>query len=157
LMMAFLPLIAAISGNCALQGANLTTRAVSHRHVTRSTYPIWARKELGASLYLAIGMSSLIGLFAYRASGDDTSFGLTIATAQFFSIAASGLTGILMPFLGTFIFRREAGKWGGLLETAVQDVVGTVGCVVVGYNVLVWLGPMEVLEGDECGGTVVGI
>lgn len=35
------------------------------------------------------------------------------------------LTGMFAPLLFTFIFHRDSGKWGGPLETAVQDIVGS--------------------------------
>lgn len=52
--------------------------------------------------------------------------------------------------LFSFVFERDPGKWGGPLETAVQDIVGSFAMVVLSYKILEILGPMEVEPGDMC-------
>eukprot|EP00957_Ditylum_brightwellii_P017437 1313413-Ditylum_brightwellii.AAC.1 len=80
-----------------LQGSTLTTRAVSHDHVTKKSFMKWLRMEMGASLCLGLSMGAVLGFVAYQASGYDFVFGLTIYFAQFISIVTAGLTGTLAP------------------------------------------------------------
>ena len=78
---------------------------------------------------------------AYQASGFDLAFSFTsISSADVISVLTAGLRGTMALFIGTvfsFIFHREAGKWGGgLIETAIQDVVGSFVMVVLYYRLL---------------------
>lgn len=151
LMMGFLPLSSAISGNCGLQASTLTTRAVSHDHVTKGSYLVWLAKEVAAAALLGIGMGCVIGSYAYFVSGYDYAFALTIFMAQFVSIVTAGLTGTLAPLIFTFIFHRDAALYGGPLETAIQDIVGSFAMVIMSYHLLVFFGPMEISPDDICG------
>jgi hypothetical protein len=155
LMMGFLPLSSAISGNCGLQASTLTTRAISHDHVTLDNYASWLRAEVGAALFLGLGMGFVLGTCAFFMSGLDIVFALTIFMAQFVSVVTAGLTGTLAPLLFTFIFRRDSGKWGGPLETAIQDIVGSFAMVVMSYQLLVLFGPRELDPSDVCGAVSV--
>jgi hypothetical protein len=151
LLMGFLPLSSAISGNVGLQSSTLTTRAVSHGHVTRENYKAWLAKEVGAAVYLGFGMGLMVGTIAFCAGQFEVAFGITVMFAQFVSIVAAGVTGTLAPLLFTFIFERDAGKWGGPLETAIQDIVGSFAMVVMSYKVLELFGPLDVDPSDSCG------
>lgn len=151
LLVGFLPLTSAISGNVGLQASTLTTRAISHRHVTIKDYWIWLSTEITAAFYLGLGMGSSLGSIAFAASGFDWTFGLTIAIAQLLSIVTAGITGTLAPLLFSFIFKRDSGKWGGPLETAVQDIVGSFAMVIVSYHILKFLGPGPIDPTDTCG------
>jgi cation transporter-like permease len=150
LLMAFLPLTSAISGNCGLQGSTLTTRAVSHGQVTKKNFARWLQQEVVASLLMGVGMALLLGMLAYYYTNYDWVFATTIAMAQILSNVTAGLTGTLAPLLFTFIFRRDSGKWGGPLETAIQDIVGSFAMVVLSYHFLVFVGPMEIEPHDMC-------
>lgn len=151
LMMGFLPLSSAISGNVGLQASTLTTRAVSHDHVTKSSYMVWLVKEVAAAGCLGLGMGIVLGTYAYIVSGMDYAFGLTIFVAQFVSIVTAGLTGTLAPLIFTFIFHRDSALYGGPLETAIQDIVGSFAMVILSYQLLVFFGPMEITPDDICG------
>lgn len=111
LLIGFLPLSSAISGNVGLQSSTLTTRAISHGHVKVQNYSKWLAKEVGAATYLGLGMGALLGSIAYIASGFSFPFGLTVMTAQFISILTAGITGTFAPLIFTFIFERDSGKW----------------------------------------------
>ena len=151
LLIGFLPLTSAISGNVGLQASTLTTRAISHSHVTTRQYLGWLLDELAAALYLGLGMGCLLGSVAFVASMYDTAFGVTIFIAQVLSIVTAGFTGTLAPLIFSFLFRRDSGKWGGPLETAIQDIVGSFAMVVLSYHILKFLGPGPVDEFDTCG------
>lgn len=178
LLMAFLPLASAISGNCGLQGSSLTTRAISHSHVTKKTYMKWLRSEVEASCCLGVVMGFVIGISAYFASNFDAAFGVTIGIGQFVSILTAGFTGTVAPLLFSFIFHRDSGKWSGEvsssnchmhfdsfshegltifcndsgpLETAIQDIMGSFAMIILSYYLILWLGPREVESWDTCG------
>jgi len=150
LLVAFLPLTSAISGNCGLQCSTLTTRAVSHTHVTKNSYTKWLNDEIAVAFLLGTGMGAVLGTFAYVAAGNDIVFGTTIAIAQVLSILTAGLTGTLAPLIFTFIFHQDSGKWGGPLETAIQDIVGSFAMVVLSYYLLMFLGTGPVSPEDMC-------
>jgi cation transporter-like permease len=151
LMMGFLPLSCAISGNCGLQASTLTIRAITYDHVTLDNYASWLRAEVGAALVLGLNMGFVLGTCAFFMSGLDIVFALAIFMAHLVSAVASGLTGTLAPLVFTFIFRRDSGKWCGPLETAIQDIVGSFAMVVMSYQLLVLFGPRELDPSDVCG------
>jgi Divalent cation transporter len=151
LLIGFLPLTSAISGNVGLQASTLTTRAISHSHVTIKDYWVWLTTEIIAACYLGLGMGCSLGSIAFVASGLDWAFAVTIALAQLLSIVTAGLTGTIAPLLFSFLFKRDSGKWGGPLETAVQDIVGSFAMVIVSYQILRFLGPGPVDPSDVCG------
>ena len=150
LLLGFLPLISAVSGNVGLQCSTLTTRAISHGHVSMANFFCWMRLEFLASIVLA----AVLGMFAafLAAAGDVLSsyvaaeeedfqighgmFATTVGIAQASSIAVAGLTGTLAPIVFTFLFHRDAGKWAGPLETAVQDIAGTFSLVYITQGLL---------------------
>lgn len=150
LLIGFLPLTSAISGNVGLQASTLTTRAISHAHVRPEAYLHWFLDEVGAATLLGLGMGSVLGTIAFTASGLDLAFGATIFVAQFISIVTAGITGTFAPLLFTFIFHRDSGKWGGPLETAIQDIVGSFAMIIISYHVLLLFGPLEIQPSDVC-------
>jgi Mg/Co/Ni transporter MgtE len=151
LLLAILPLTSAISGNVGLQASTLTTRAISHDHVTHDSYMHWLKKEVGAAVCLGISMGLIIGCIGYVASGMDVAFGLSIFAAQFISIVTAGITGTFAPLMFSFVFHRDSGKWGGPLETAIQDVVGSFAMIMISYHILLLFGKRQVDPSDVCG------
>jgi len=152
LLIGFLPLTSAISGNVGLQASTLTTRAISHYHVTPDSYMPWFLTAVGAAAYLGLGMGLILATIAFIASGLDPAFAFTIFVAQFISIVTAGITGTFAPLMFSFIFKRDSGKWGGPLETAIQDIVGSFAMVVISYRILLFLGTGEVDPDDACFG-----
>lgn len=144
LLMAFLPLTSAISGNVGLQASTLTTRAIASKHCTTTTLWQWFRTEVVAALILAVGCSFAVFLLAFIWTCADTSkdtdlgFALTVGLSQFFSISVAGVTGTLAPVFFSFVCRRDAGKWAGPLETAVQDIAGSFAVVYVAQWILIF-------------------
>mmetsp|Transcript_5581 Transcript_5581/g.12711 ORF Transcript_5581/g.12711 Transcript_5581/m.12711 type:complete len:330 (-) Transcript_5581:383-1372(-) len=149
-LIALLPIISAISGNVGLQASTLTTRAISHAQVRPDNYLVWLGKEISAALYLGLVLGSVTASIAYYMGGFSLPFAISIFTAQFIGILTAGCTGTLAPLLFTFIFQRDSGKWGGPLETAVQDVVGSFAMIVVTYKIMLAFGPFELEPSDMC-------
>lgn len=150
-LLALLPLTSAISGNVGLQASTLTTRAISHHQVRKENYATWLNKEIGAAIYIAICMGTIVGTVAFFMGGKNVPFAFSIFIAQFVGILTAGCTGTLAPLLFTFIFERDSGKWGGPLETAVQDVVGSFAMIVISYQVMSYFGPYDIEQSDMCG------
>lgn len=134
LLMAFLPLTSAISGNVGLQASSLTTRAISHGSCDKTTYCSWMRLEVATAGLLSIATGFAVALLALvwtwvQFPGPDIGFALTVGVSQAFSIIVAGITGSIAPVIFSFIFHGDAGKWAGPMETAVQDVAGAFGVV----------------------------
>lgn len=97
---------------------------------------------------MAIGL--VTASIAFYMGGFSFPFAISIFTAQFIGIITAGCTGTLAPLLFTFIFQRDSGKWGGPLETAVQDVVGSFAMIVVTYRIMLAFGPYQLQPNDIC-------
>ncbi|KAL7522463.1 hypothetical protein ACHAWX_007141 [Stephanocyclus meneghinianus] len=150
-LISLLPIISAISGNVGLQASTLTTRAISHGHVRVENYAEWLCKEIMAALYLGAAIGSVTATISFFMGGYNIPFAISIFCAQFIGILTAGFTGTLAPLLFTFIFERDSGKWGGPLETAVQDVVGSFAMIVISYRIMLLFGPYDLDPNDVCG------
>mmetsp|Transcript_37080 Transcript_37080/g.94921 ORF Transcript_37080/g.94921 Transcript_37080/m.94921 type:complete len:296 (-) Transcript_37080:35-922(-) len=143
LLMAFLPLTSAISGNVGLQSSTLTTRAISHGDCTRKNYLSWLQVEVFAAALLSICMGFAVGALAgfwsslVLETGTDFGFAMTVACAQMLSINIAGLTGTCSPLIFSFVFHQDAGKWAGPMETAIQDIAGSFAMVYMAQALLV--------------------
>jgi Mg/Co/Ni transporter MgtE len=144
LLMAFLPLTSAISGNVGLQASALTTRAIALGHCKSANLLRWLSVELGAALLLAVACGVVVTVVASiwtvldNKTSTDLGFALTIGFAQTFSIAVAGITGTMAPLLFSFLLRWDPGKWAGPMETAVQDIAGTFAVVYLAQWVLMF-------------------
>lgn len=144
LLMAFLPLTSAISGNVGLQASTLTTRAISSKQCTKENVWKWFCTEVGAAVILAVGCGFAVFLLAWiwtaadKSTDTDAGFAITIGLAQFFSISVAGVTGTLAPVFFSMVCKRDAGKWAGPLETAIQDIAGTFAVVYVAQWILLF-------------------
>lgn len=141
LLMAFLPLTSAISGNVGLQASSLTTRAISHGSCDKTTYCSWMRLEVATAGLLSIATGFAVALLALvwtwvQFPGPDIGFALTVGVSQAFSIIVAGITGSIAPVIFSFIFHGDAGKWAGPMETAVQDVAGAFGVVYIAQLIM---------------------
>jgi len=106
---------------------------------------------LAFTIVSGLAMGVVTGSIAFLMGGFSFAFALSIFTAQFVGILTAGCTGTLAPLLFTFIFERDSGKWGGPLETAVQDVVGSFAMIVISYRIMLLFGPYEIAPNDVCG------
>lgn len=140
LLLAYVPLICALSGNCGLQNSTFTTRAVSHSHVTAHTFmKQWVCVELLSSVCIGFAMGCVVGALAFVSSSLDFAFGAIIGVAQMIAILVAGFTGAMVPFWFSFLFRRTSmmGAAGPLiLETAIQDIVGSFIVIFVSHKLL---------------------
>jgi hypothetical protein len=149
-LISLLPIISAVSGNVGLQASTLTTRAISHRQLCVDNYSLWLQKEVTAAAYLGCAMGLLSSSIAFCMGGFHVPFAFSIFMAQLIGIFTAGVTGTLAPLIFTFIFDRDSGKWGGPLETAVQDIVGSFAMIVVTYWIMRLFGPYHLESNDMC-------
>ncbi|GFH43900.1 hypothetical protein CTEN210_00373 [Chaetoceros tenuissimus] len=143
LLIAILPISTALSGNCGLQASALSTRAISHLHVTKENYLIWLLQEIQVSAILGIGIGGIIGILSYHLSGHDAIFSLVMFLANAIGLTTSGFIGTLGPLVFSFIFHRESGKWSSLIATSCQDIIGCCAMIVFSYHALKFFGKYE--------------
>ena len=144
------PLASALAGNVGLQSSTLTIRAVSYSQVDKQSYLRWLYKEIATSAVLGLVMGIAFGSIAYVAGGFDLVFGVVLGLGQFATIVMAGLTGTFAPLCFSFIFHRDAGKWGGPLETAIQDIVGIFVSGILSYKLFELFGERAIDENDVC-------
>ena len=149
LILGFLPLICAISGNAALQSREVTIHAIVG-NATSGVSQDWFIKEIITSACHGIVMGIALGFVAFFVSGLDITFGITILVVQLFSMISAGLTGTMLPFLYMSRFKQETGQWSMLLVTTFQDIVGSFASVVLSYYIIMFLSGKDVDPGDTC-------
>jgi magnesium transporter len=132
LLIAFQPVISAISGNVGLQCSSVNVRALAIgladvRQPFLSICPeVRAGLVSGTIMALTIGV---VSLFWYEADSDGNTWGGSVAFAfaisfgMFCSIMSAAFTGSAAPLL----FKRcgfDPSAMAGPLETAFQDIIG---------------------------------
>merc|ERR1712046_13307 len=132
LLIAFQPVISAISSNVGLQCSSVNVRAlaVGLADVRRPGRSVWP--EVKAGLYSAIVMSLILGVVClfWDKSDSDTNtwkgavaFAFALGFGMFCSVMSAAITGSAAPL----IFKRcgfDPSAMAGPLETAFQDIVG---------------------------------
>jgi magnesium transporter len=150
LMMGLIPLSTAISGNVALQSSSLTIRAMNHGLIGRETYATWIFNEVGAAMYLGFAMGAFVSVIALLLSRFHFIFASVVLASQFLSIATASLTGTLTPLLCEYFFEHNGKKWGGAIETAIQDLIGSFVMIAMTYKILEWFGPLDAQASNSC-------
>jgi Mg/Co/Ni transporter MgtE len=145
LLVAFVPVLSAISGNVGLQSSAIVVRNLalgidSEKKVWRTMLP-----ELKAGAVMASSMTVVVGttaLFWYAPvpGGDDTwsgaaVFALTIGLGTFVSMLISALSGTAAPLLSKR-FGFDPSAMAGPMETAFQDIAGSTFLLAMGAFLL---------------------
>ena len=143
LLVSFLPICMAVSGNVGSQASELTVRAIVQGNVDQKSYLLWILKEVGTSAYLGLAMSTLVSLLCIFIGGFKWRFVSIVASAQFLSILSAGLTGSLVPVLATKVFYEAGNRWNSALVTAIQDLVTSAIMVIMVYKLGEVPGPLE--------------
>ncbi|CAB9515798.1 magnesium transporter [Seminavis robusta] len=161
LFLAFVPLLAAISGNMGLQSSQLTATAIVHGHVTSATLKDWVRSECSVSLLLGVGLGTVVGLasivlFRDTKEHDDGRtnaslvFGLVLGLSQTVSAIAAGCSGSLSPVFLSWLLKGSQGvEMNGVFERALQDVMSALLSSVICYILFALL--VSPLEGASDG------
>lgn len=154
LLIGFIPLIAAVSGNIGSQTRSHTTKAINHGHISASVYLKWLLGECKVSASLGAGMGIVVGAIAFSAASgsliENIVFAMTVAIAQFISAASSGFTGTVVPIVMHYLLKRNANSVSGFVETAIQDVVSTFVTATFCYYILVVLLSSTNSVADSC-------
>lgn len=151
LLLGFLPVINAVSGNVGLQASTLTYQYISLPSVTIETYKNWMKREVGASAFLGLGIGAALGLVSYVASGFDVAFSVTMFAAQFMSIVIAGIAGVTTPLAVGYAWKQNSATWQGSIITAVQDIVGGVAVLVMASRILAFQArDVELPVTDRC-------
>ncbi|CAE7341394.1 mgtE [Symbiodinium natans] len=163
LLIAFQPVISAISGNVGLQTMATVTRGLALSLFSGTRICQGTRHELGTGLAVAGLLGTVVAAVAYTwyflADASHTTkgalaFALAIFLGQFASILCASLTATLAPLL----FSRlgwDPANMGGPLETAFQDVVGSTAMLAAAAAILQGLGDFaEACPGDDIFGCV---
>ncbi|KAF0719090.1 Aste57867_1287 [Aphanomyces stellatus] len=122
LLMSFIPVISAISGNVGLQSSSIITRALAIGLVTTKDASRAIGRELASALVLGASLGFLTGIVA-GVWQNWIVFGVVVGVAQFLSILTAALTGSAAPLIGKSLHMDPA-TFAGPMETAIQDVVG---------------------------------
>jgi len=160
LLIAFQPVISAISGNVGLQCSSVNVRALACgladvRRPFKSVCP-----EVKAGLFLSAAMATIIGvvaLFWYETSSDSNTWGGSVAFAvaigfgMFCSVMSAAFTGSAAPL----IFKRcgfDPSAMAGPLETAFQDIIGGTVLLAISAAILKAFGdpPTDDAECGDC-------
>lgn len=136
LLIAFQPVISAISGNVGLQSSSINVRALAVGIVTPSSVGKAVIPEVKAAFLLGIMMGAVNGTVAFLWShftspseGGSSSiqgsaaFGVACAFGMLVSNLTAGLTGAFAPVLFKFL-GFDPSAMAGPMETAFQDVIG---------------------------------
>ena len=129
LLASFMPVISAVSGNVGLQSAAIVVRGLDTGFVRMDRWWRSLRRELSASLLMAIGCGFTLGMVGAIWSGKPT-FGLVIGGAMLCSMLTAGFMGTMLPMASKRLGFDPAAT-AGPFETAFQDVVG--------FAVFLWL------------------
>ncbi|RHY29195.1 hypothetical protein DYB32_005353 [Aphanomyces invadans] len=122
LLMSFMPVISAISGNVGLQSSSIMTRALAVGLVTTKDSARAIGRDVSSAVVLGLVLGFVTGIVAGMWQ-NWVVFGVVVGIAQFLSIVTAALTGSAAPLIGKWLHFDPA-TFAGPMETAIQDVVG---------------------------------
>ncbi|KAF0690471.1 Aste57867_18127 [Aphanomyces stellatus] len=122
LLIAFMPVISAVSGNVGLQSSSIVTRALALGLISPDDAVAAIRRELSAAVVLGALLGLVTGVIA-AVWQNWLVFGVVVGVAQFLSIWTAALTGSAAPLVAKW-FSMDPASAAGPMETAIQDVVG---------------------------------
>lgn len=99
LLMAFMPVISAVSGNVGLQSSSIITRALATGLIEPSAYAKAMKFEIAAASYLAMWLGCTIAVVA-GVWQQSILFGSVVGISQLLSIVSAAVTGSLAPLIG---------------------------------------------------------
>jgi magnesium transporter len=137
LLVSFMPVIQAISGNTGLQSVTMVVRGLATGHVQLARWwePLW--RQTKTSSILGGVCASLVATIGYVWHGTPA-FALTVGGSMFVSVILSGLAGTGIPMLSKALGFDPA-LTAGPFETAFQDVVGITIFLTLATLLLPWL------------------
>lgn len=151
LLLGFIPIIAAISGNASAQANSLTTTAIWHKQLTSRCYRDWIQKECKIAGLIGLSVGGAVAALAfYVASGttkDKMVFAATVGIAQFISATVAGCAGANSPVLMSFVFKQHARNVGGLTQRALVDLISATLTTMISYcTLLIFVSPANPVD-----------
>ena len=122
LLVSFMPVIQAISGNTGLQSATIVVRGLATGHMHLSQWRQAVVQQLRTTLQLGLICGAVVGIVGALAHGTVT-FGVVVGLSMLISINLSAIAGTGFPMLSKRLGFDPA-LTAGPFETAFQDVVG---------------------------------
>jgi len=159
LLISFLPVISAISGNVGLQSSSIIVRNLALGINSETNFRQAWLPEFKVGVVIAIVMACTVGstaLFWYAPVPQDALghtwsgsfvFSLTIALGVFVSMLIAAVSGTAAPLIS----KRcgfDPSAMGGPMETAFQDIIGSTFLLAMGAYLLNTFGD----HGQECPG-----
>lgn len=122
LLVSFMPVIQAISGNTGLQSAAIVVRGLATGHVTLGQWrhAIW--QQVKTTLVLGLICGTVVGVVGSLWQGHWV-FGLVVGLSMFVAVNLSAIAGTGFPMISKRLGFDPA-LTAGPFETAFQDVVG---------------------------------
>ncbi len=137
LLVSFMPVISAISGNTGLQSAAIIIRGLSTGQVQLSQWKSAVVRQVATTVILGGVCAGALGLIGGLWDGH-WAFGLVVFLGMFMSVNIAGIVGTIVPLLS-----KRAGfdpaLTSGPFETAFQDVVGISIFLSLAAALLHWL------------------
>jgi magnesium transporter len=122
LLVSFMPVIQAISGNTGLQSATIVVRGLATGHMHLSQWRQAVVQQLRTTLQLGLICGAVVGTVGALAHGTLT-FGIIVGLSMLISVNLSAIAGTGFPMLSKRLGFDPA-LTAGPFETAFQDVVG---------------------------------
>jgi magnesium transporter len=122
LLVSFMPVIQAISGNTGLQSATIVVRGLATGHMHLGKWRQAVVQQLRTTLQLGLICGAVVGIVGAIAHGTLT-FGIVVGLSMLISINLSAIAGTGFPMLSKRLGFDPA-LTAGPFETAFQDVVG---------------------------------
>src|SRR6266545_345416 len=122
LLVSFMPVIQAISGNTGLQSATIVVRGLATGHMHLGKWRQAVVQQLRTTLQLGLICGAVVGIVGALAHGTLT-FGIVVGLSMLISINLSAIAGTGFPMLSKRLGFDPA-LTAGPFETAFQDVVG---------------------------------
>ncbi len=135
---AFIPVIAATSGNAGLQSATIMVRSLSLGHQQQAKVGKVVMRQLGAALVMAIIVGLVAGIAGHLIMGSPQ-MGLVVAIGMFFAVTWGTTAGAVVPILFERVGIDPAVASGPLVST-VNDAVSILIYLSLGSVLLrLWL------------------
>jgi len=132
LLMSFLPVISAVSGNVGLQSGSLTARGIEVGTVKTWGPQLW--RETTCGIVMA-AFSTVIFFVVSGTWADSARFGAVIGFCTFCSTMIAAFFGTLGPLIFKHL-GTDPISWAGPLETGIQDVLGNTAFLYIANKML---------------------
>ncbi len=121
-LMAFVPVIAAMGGNIGSQSSTIVVRGFATGRIDFNNLGRFLAREMAVGALMGIVCGTALGVMAQIWHGN-IMLGLTVGVSMTLAIAASAVTGVLVPFFFR-VLKVDPAIAAGPLVTTGNDVLG---------------------------------